>query len=75
MMGCQDEPEHLFYVFRLGSHVPSDNLARGINVRRLWLRGLTGAKGKFLLAATAQNCRKLVRFLACGPPGTDPCAA
>ena len=51
------------------------HLKRNLNFRRLRLRGLTGAKDEFLLAAAAQNLRKLVRFLACGPPGVDPCAA
>jgi transposase len=31
MMGRQDEPEHLFYAFRLESHVPHDHLLRGID--------------------------------------------
>jgi transposase len=31
MMGRQDEPEHLFYAFRLESHVPQDHLLRGID--------------------------------------------
>ena len=31
MMGRQDEPEHLFYAFRLESHVPSDHLLHGID--------------------------------------------
>lgn len=44
------------------------HLKRNLNFRRLRLRGLTGAKDEFLLAAAAQNLRKLARFLACGPP-------
>jgi transposase len=31
MMGRQDEPERLFYEFRLESHVPRDHLLRGID--------------------------------------------
>jgi hypothetical protein len=31
MMGLRDEPEQLFYAFRLESHVPSDHLLRGID--------------------------------------------
>jgi transposase len=31
MMGRQDEPERLFYEFRLESHVPQDHLLRGID--------------------------------------------
>jgi cysteine desulfurase len=31
MMGHQDEPEQLFYAFRLDSHVPSDHLLRGVD--------------------------------------------
>jgi hypothetical protein len=51
------------------------HLKRNLNFRRLRLRGLTGAKDEFLLAAAAQNLRKLVRFLGRGPPGAVPCAA
>jgi Transposase DDE domain len=51
------------------------HLKRNLNFRRLRLRGLTGAKDEFLLAAAAQNLRKLVRFLACGPPRAAPCEA
>ncbi len=43
-------------------------LKRNLNFRRLRLRGLNGASDEFFLAATAQNLRKLVRFMACGPP-------
>jgi transposase len=31
MMGRQDEPEPLFYAFRLENHVPHDHLLRGID--------------------------------------------
>jgi transposase len=51
------------------------HLKVNLSFRRLRLRGLTGARDEFLLAATAQNLRKLVRFLACGPPPATPCAA
>ena len=36
--------------------------------RRLRPRGLTGASDEFLLAATVQNLKKLVRNVAVGPP-------
>lgn len=51
------------------------HLKRNLNFRHLRLRGLTGAKDEFLLAAAAQNLRKLVRFLGHGPPGATSCAA
>jgi hypothetical protein len=38
------------------------HLKRNLNFRRLRLRGLAGAKDEFLLAAAAQNLRKLVHF-------------
>jgi hypothetical protein len=38
------------------------------------LRGLTGAEDEFLLAATVQNLKKLVRLCANGPPMTAKCA-
>jgi hypothetical protein len=37
------------------------HLKRNLNFRRLRLRGLSGAKDEFLLAAAAQNLRKLER--------------
>jgi hypothetical protein len=40
------------------------HLKRHLGFRRLRLRGITGASDEFLLAATVQNLRKLVRFLA-----------
>ncbi|MDH3673790.1 MAG: transposase [Gammaproteobacteria bacterium] len=39
-----------------------------LKVDRLRLRGLTGAKDEFLLAATAQNLRKLAKLMAQPPP-------
>jgi transposase len=44
------------------------HLKRNLNFRRLRLRGISGATDEFLLAATAQNLRKLARALAVGPP-------
>lgn len=38
------------------------HLKRHLALRRLRLRGLTGATEKFLLAATAQNFRRLVKL-------------
>jgi hypothetical protein len=48
---------------------------RNLGLRRLRLRGLTGAKDEFLLAATVQNLKKLVRLCASGPPIATKCAA
>ncbi len=39
------------------------HLKRNLGLRRLRLRGLTGASDEFLLAATAQNLRRLARSL------------
>ena len=50
------------------------HLKRNLNFRRLRLRGLSGAKDEFLLAAAAQNLRKLIRFLGQGPPTGQLCA-
>lgn len=44
------------------------HLKRNLALRRLRLRGLTGARDEFLLAATIQNLKKLVRLCAHGPP-------
>jgi Transposase DDE domain len=46
------------------------HLKRNLGLRRLRLRGLTGAKDELLLAATVQNLKKLVRLCANGPPMT-----
>jgi transposase len=51
------------------------HLKRNLALRRLRLRGLTGAADEFLLAATVQNLKKLVRFLSHGPPIPSPAAA
>ena len=44
------------------------HLKRILGLRRLRLRGPTGASDEFLLAATAQNLRRLARNLASPPP-------
>jgi transposase len=49
------------------------HLKRNLGFRRLRLRGITGAADEFLLAATVQNLKKLVRFLAYRPPIAAPC--
>ena len=51
------------------------HLKRNLRLRRLRLRGLTGAKDEFLLAATVQNLKKLVRLCANGPPIAPKCPA
>lgn len=44
------------------------HLKRHLGFERLRLRGLTGAQDEFLLAATAQNLRRLARLAAIPPP-------
>ncbi len=44
------------------------HLKRSLGLRRLRLRGPTGAGDEFLLAAAAQNLRRLARNLAAPPP-------
>ena len=51
------------------------HLKRHLGFRRLRLRGITGATDEFLLAATVQNLRKLVRFLASCQPIPPGCPA
>jgi hypothetical protein len=52
------------------------HLKRILKLERLRLRGLTGAKFEVLLAATAQNLRKLSKYAGRGPPyRTAPCLA
>ena len=51
------------------------HLKRNLGLRRLRLRGLTGASDEFLLAATAQNLRRLARSLSATPPTSTPAPA
>src|SRR5690242_10717708 len=52
------------------------HMKRIFRLDRLRLRGLSGAKDEVLLTATAQNLRRLVKFLCRPPPSTPiPCAA
>src|ERR1700761_4541022 len=44
------------------------HLKRNLSLRRLRLRGITGATDEFLLAATVQNLRKLARSIGHRPP-------
>ncbi len=44
------------------------HLKRILKLDRLRLRGMTGASDEFLLAATAQNLRRLALWLSTGPP-------
>ena len=46
------------------------HLKRILKLDRLRLRGLSGARDEILLAATAQNLRKLVRYAGPAPPNT-----
>jgi transposase len=44
------------------------HMKRILKLDRLRLRGLSGARDEFLLAATAQNLRKMAMTLSTGPP-------
>jgi hypothetical protein len=44
------------------------HLKRNLNFRRQRLRGMTGARDECVLAATAQNPRKLVKLIGSSPP-------
>ena len=46
------------------------HLRRILKLDRLRLRGMSGARDKFLLAATAQNLRRMARLLSRPPPTT-----
>ncbi len=41
---------------------------RNLSMTRLRLRGLTGAKDEFLLTATVQNLKRLIKFASIPPP-------
>jgi hypothetical protein len=49
-----------------------DHLKRIVKLDRLRLRGPSGARDEFLLAATAQNLRKLAKLI---PPTAQACPA
>ena len=51
------------------------HLKRILKLDRLRLRGPSGAQFEFLLAATAQNLRKLAKLIARPPPNARPCVA
>jgi hypothetical protein len=44
------------------------DMKRNLGVTRLRLRGLTGARDEFLLTATVQNLKRLVKRVAIPPP-------
>ncbi len=46
------------------------HLKRILELDRLRLRGMSGATDEFLLAATAQNLRRMALWMSTGPP--DP---
>ena len=51
------------------------HMKRIFKLDRLRLRGLCGAKDEVLLTATAQNLRRLAKFLCRAPPEPLPCPA
>jgi transposase len=51
------------------------HLKRILKLDRLRLRGMTGASDEFLLAATAQNLRRLALWLSTGPPESSVSAS
>ena len=44
------------------------DLKRNLGLTRLRLRGLTGARDEFLLAATVQNLKRLIKLTTIPPP-------
>ena len=44
------------------------HMKRILKADRLRLRGLSGAQDEFLLTATAQNLRRMAKYLGTGPP-------
>lgn len=44
------------------------HMKRILKMDRLRLRGLSGARDEFLLTATAQNLRRIAKYLSTGPP-------
>jgi len=50
------------------------HMKRVLKVDRLRLRGIKGAQDEFLLTATAQNLRRMAKYLSTGPPGVPEMA-
>ena len=50
------------------------HMKRVLKLDRLRLRGLKGAQDEFLLTATAQNLRRMAKYLSTGPPGVPEMA-
>ena len=50
------------------------HMKRVLKMDRLRLRGIKGAQDEFLLTATAQNLRRMAKYLGTGPPGTPEMA-
>jgi transposase len=50
------------------------HMKRILRVDRLRLRGLKGVQDEFLLTATAQNLRRMAKYLSTGPPGAPEMA-
>lgn len=48
------------------------HMKRILKMDRLRLRGISGARDEFLLTATAQNLRRMVKVLGTGPPESCP---
>jgi len=44
------------------------HMKRILKMDRLRLRGISGARDEFLLTATAQNLRRMAKYLSTGPP-------
>jgi hypothetical protein len=45
-------------------------MKRNLKMDRLRLRGLSGARDEFLLTATAQNLRRMAKYIGTDPPAT-----
>ena len=50
------------------------HMKRVLKMDRLRLRGLKSAQDEFLLTATAQNLRRMAKYLSTGPPGVPEMA-
>jgi len=49
--------------------MPFAHMKRILKMDRLRLRGISGARDEFILTATAQNLRRMAKYLSTGPPG------
>ena len=68
----RDERKKVEMAFAHMNEMAFAHMKRIFKLDRLRLRGLSGARDEILLTATAQNLRKLARYVTRPPPTLNP---